>query len=37
MEKEYILKTIEFLISIYKARKSAQFPELTPKSLGINE
>ena len=37
MEKDYILKTIKFLIEIYQTKKIHLFPELTPKSIGINE
>jgi hypothetical protein len=37
MEKEYMVKIINFLIDIYKTKKLPTFPELTPKSLGINE
>jgi hypothetical protein len=36
MEKEYMLKTIKFLIEIYKSKKWPTFPELTPKSLSLN-
>ncbi len=37
MDKDYVLKVINFLIEIYKSKKCPLFPELTPKSIGINE
>ena len=37
MEKDQILKIIQFIIQIYKQKKCFEFPELTPKSIGINQ